>query len=93
MVKKSNTFRKRLKQVGMEKEFTMWMKKDALFKVFKLGDKVHVIGGNYSITKVGSEGIIKDISKTYGIQVDFYKIPNSSRTGFSYIEKEHLELI
>ena len=54
-----NKFRKQLKRVGMEKEFTEWMQRESVApKGFKPGDKVRMVGDSYTYTRRGSEGIV-----------------------------------
>ena len=93
-----NKFRKHLKQIGMEKEFTEWMKKEPVqSKKFAVGRKVRVIDGKYHVTRAGSEGKIISNPGSGFIRVEFYKITNTEfefSTPPSYsIRKAHLELI
>lgn len=76
-----NKFRKRLKEVGMEKEFIQWLQKPQEPREFRIGDKVRVTpSGTYGYTGPGSEGTILEFDNTpmdY-VTIEWYKVIGGS---------------
>lgn len=84
-----------IKKLGMEKEFSNWVKYVKTRPVLREGVRVRVKEGTtYGITVPGSEGIIKGLPGSDYLSVEFYKIPGGYFIDTLFtIRKKDVEII